>query len=108
LSKETDPQHQSSKNKNWSRRLIAVAFFAIFVSSVVFTAWTLFYWLDHFLKEKQTYGSVVVEPFQYSRDHILSHHWDSILVYSPPIFQFQSKSLIFEFLIFFQANDRPY
>ncbi|HOG68984.1 MAG TPA: hypothetical protein PK366_06370, partial [Fibrobacteraceae bacterium] len=83
MSKETDPQHQSSKNKNWSRRLIAVAFFAIFVSSVVFTAWTLFYWLDHFLKEKQTYGSVVVEPFQYSRDHILSHHWDSILVYSP-------------------------
>lgn len=83
LSKETDPQHQSSKNKNWSRRLIAVAFFAIFVSSVVITAWTLFYWLDHFLKEKQTYGSVVVEPFQYSRDHILSHHWDSILVYSP-------------------------
>ena len=83
LLKETDPQQQSSKKHHWARRLVAFAFFAIFVGGVIFTAWSVFYWLDYFLEKKQTYGSITVEPFQYSREHLLSHHWDSIRVSSP-------------------------
>ena len=83
LLKETDPQQQSSIKYHWVRRLVAFAFFAIFVGGVIFTAWSVFYWLDYFLEKKQTYGSITVEPFQYSREHLLSHHWDSIHVSSP-------------------------
>ena len=68
LLKETDPQQQSSKKHHWARRLVAFAFFAIFVGGVIFTAWSVFYWLEYFLEKKQTYGSITVEPFQYSRE----------------------------------------
>lgn len=83
LLKETDPQQQSSIKHHWVRRLVAFAFFAIFVGGVIFTAWSVIYWVDYFLEKKQTYGSITVEPFQYSREHLLSHHWDSIHVSSP-------------------------
>lgn len=71
--------------RDWLRRFVAIAFFAIFASGIIVTAWTLFYWLNNILENKQTYGSITIEPYQYSRENLLSHHWDSIHVYTPTL-----------------------
>lgn len=80
---KTEPQLQPPKKKTWPRRLIAIAFFAIFVSCLLLAAWSVSLFLNHFLEKTQTYGSITIEPYNYSRNHFFSHQWDSVRVSSP-------------------------
>lgn len=83
LFNKTEPQLQPPKKKTWPRRLIAFAFFAIFVSCLLLAAWSISLFLTQFLEKTQTYGSITIEPYQYSRNHFLSHQWDSVRVSGP-------------------------